>query len=193
MMMSSDGSGAAVPMMNPYMPHAPAMPQGYCPMPTQMTVAQSTGHGQYAVAASTSVPPPAMAQAPSAPAAATPAAATAGAPSANPPMAGQPMMAPGAQTSVQHPQALPGYHPYMMQAPMAPGHYMMPAGGGMPGQPMTMVPHHMPQHHHQQVTMSSAQHHVQSGHGSQNSHHHQEEKESSSPSLNGGSNLAHCA
>ena len=184
MMMSADGSGAtsAVPMMNPYMggQPAPVMPQAYCPMPQQHMFAppaaaaapagQPTSAPAQAPAASTPTPPP-VAQAPVA-------AAT-----------HHPMMA--APQQMGQPQVAAAPYPFMMQAPMGGGGYMMPVPTAghhaqmqhhpmMAGQPMTMPPH--------QTAMTS----VPQGQQQDGQSNIQEQKDSS-PGMNGGSNLAHCA
>lgn len=182
MMMSADGSGAtsAVPMMNPYMgaQPAPVMPQAYCPMPQQ--------HMAAPVAAAAPGAPPASAAA-QAPAASTPAPH----PVAQAPVAAathHPMMA--APQQMGQPQVAP--YPFMMQAPMGGGGYMMPVPTTehhsqmqqhhpmMPGQPMTMVPHQAPMAPVPQVPQQDGQSNIQ-------------EQKDSSPGMNGGSNLAHCA
>lgn len=173
MMMSSDSSGAPVPVMNPFMQQQAAMQhqvgmQSFCPMPPQAIN-------------------PAVAAAPHSGAAQAPLASTGAAPAA--PFATPTMMA--APVAATHPQqpGQPAVPPtqaaafqYMMP-PIAGGAYMMPipaASHHMSGQPIAMVQQHISTVGVQQRSSSDQQ----SG---------QQEQKESSPSLNGGSNLAHCA
>ena len=171
MMMSSDGSGGAVPMMNPFMPQ---MPQAFCPMPPQALAAPVAP----AVAATAAPAAPSQTPAP----AVAPGAPVPGAPIAAPTVMAPTNVPPTAQQqsgqAVPPPQPATPAFPYMM-APQMPGArtFMMPTA--MPGQPMMMA-QTMP-------TMGLPQGAMQTDPNGQS------DPKDSSSGLNAGSNLAHCA
>jgi hypothetical protein len=176
--MMMDGSGASVPMMNPYMPQA-SMAPAYCPMPT-ITMGAPVAAAP-ATAATTAAQ--GSVQAPAAP----PAAAAPSSSGRQQEAVGVMMAAAHGQAQLSHqPQAQyqPTY-PYMMPAPMAGGGYMMPMPAHhmamSPGQQMGMMAHP----HSMQMAFQNQHQEIQNG---------RQEQKDSSPVLHGGSgNLAHCA